>query len=76
MKTNESKVAVPDIEPVTIKSWTGKPINQYSLEGKFIRRFKSISEATKELSIKGGALSKCLKGQAKTCKGYQWRYSE
>jgi hypothetical protein len=75
MKTEKSNQVVPDIEPIKVRGFIGKPIHQYSLEGKFIKTFRSISEATKEYNIKGGALTKCLKGYSKSCKGFQWRFA-
>jgi hypothetical protein len=75
MKTEKTQ-SVPDIEPLVIKRFTGKPIHQYSMEGKYIKTFNSISEAARELDIRGGTLNKCLKGILKSCKGYQWRYAE
>ena len=76
MKKDEVKSTVPDIEPVEAKKWTGRAIHQYSLDGKYIKTFPSITAAVKELNIKGGSLSKCLKGQMKSTKGFQWRYAE
>jgi hypothetical protein len=76
MKKEETKSAPDDIEPVETRRWTGKPVNQYGLDGKFIRRFDSQAEAIRTLGIKGGTLAKCLKGHARSAKGYQWRYAE
>jgi hypothetical protein len=75
MKTTETNQAVPDIAPIESKKYTAIPINQYGMDGKFIRRYNSQREAILELNIKGGSLAKALKGHAKSCKGYQWRYA-
>jgi hypothetical protein len=76
MKKEETKSVPADIDPLVIKRWTGKPVNQFGIDGKFIRRFDTQKEAIKTLGIKGGTLAKCLKGQTKSCKGFQWRYAE
>lgn len=51
-----------------------KPIKQYDLDGNFIRRWDSITEAAKQLMISQGNLSSCLKGKFKTMGGYKWSY--
>lgn len=50
-----------------------KPIAQYSINGKFLRTFKSITEAEIEMSLNSIAQAIHKKGSAG---GYQWRYYE
>lgn len=52
-----------------------KPILQKDLDGNIIKRWNSIKEASDELNIGGSNISKCAKGNAKTCGGYKWDYS-
>lgn len=49
-----------------------KPILQYTLEGKFIRIWDSITIAETELNLKG--ITNALKGRSKYCGDFQWRY--
>jgi hypothetical protein len=49
------------------------PVNQYALNGMFIRKWDSIQQASNELSIQKSGISKCTKGQQKTCGGYLWK---
>lgn len=56
-----------------IKS-ASKPIQQYSLDGNFIKEWNSLADASKELNISRGTLCSCLKGDIKSCGGYQWKY--
>jgi hypothetical protein len=49
-------------------------ILQFSLEGKFIREYSSVREATKVLKIGYGAIHYCLTGLQKTGGNFQWRY--
>lgn len=49
-----------------------KPIIQYSIEGKFIQIWDSITIASEELNISG--ISSALTGKYKQAGGFQWRY--
>lgn len=55
-----------------------KPINQYSIDGKFIRKYKSIKEAVLENNFnnKSGLsnIHYCCSGKIKTAYGYIWKY--
>ena len=55
-----------------------KPVNQYDLNGNFIRTYGSITEASYVIcnNIHGSSnISKVCKGQRNTYKGYKWKYS-
>jgi group I intron endonuclease len=56
---------------------TGKLINQYNINGEFIKIWPSITEAAKSLSLHPGTIQGCvlLKANYKTCGGFIWRYS-
>lgn len=51
-----------------------KPIIQYDLTNKFIRKFKSIGEAKRTLGISSSLIVTNLKGITKTCKGFVFKY--
>lgn len=51
-----------------------KPIIQYDINNKFIKRWKCIREAGRLLKINNGDISKCCKGKKKTAGGYIWQY--
>lgn len=55
-----------------------KPINQYDLNGDFIKQWSSILEASKSLNKPTVLITKCCNREpkAKTAYGYQWRYIE
>jgi len=53
-----------------------KPVNQYDLDGKFIRRFSSSGEAEKITGIKAKNIRRNCRGVIKTTKNYIWRYVE
>ena len=50
-----------------------KPVAQYTLDGKYIRTFTSITEAKSILGIKG-KISECARGKRRTACGYIWKF--
>lgn len=56
---------------------TAKPVDVYTLEGKFLQSYISISSALKDLGIKcAGLNSECFFDVAKQNFGYQWRFKD
>ena len=49
-----------------------KKVNQYDLDGNYIKTWNSIKEAEKEVGTIH--ICQCLKGKFKQTKGYKWRY--
>lgn len=52
-----------------------KKIDQYSLDGKFIKTWNSGTELVK-CGFHQGNICNCCNGQRKTSKGYIWKYHE
>ena len=52
----------------------GKPINQYTLDGKFVKTWHSTREVKRCLGIHNS--SACARGKCKTSGGYKWVYME
>lgn len=50
--------------------WAG--ILQYSLDGKLIRQWKSITQAAKTLNLNHASISKCVNGSYRKAEGYRW----
>lgn len=50
-----------------------KAINQYSLDGKFIKQFESITLAEK--TYKNVSIGKCVRGYIATSAGFKWEYT-
>jgi hypothetical protein len=71
----EKTKKVEDIAPVTVSKWGKKPVNQYGLDGKFIKTFPSVSDAAKQTSVKYLSISRACSGKAKSAGGFQWRYA-
>ena len=53
-----------------------KKVYQYSEDGLFIKEWRCISEAGRELSISNANISMCIKGKRKHAGGYIWRSSK
>lgn len=51
-----------------------KKIKQYTLEGKFIKEWGSIVEASIYYKTTKENIFSCLKHKSKTAKGYKWEY--
>lgn len=51
-------------------------VNQYDINGNYIKTFNSIVEASKEVNIYKSNISSCCKGKIKTCAGYKWEYAK
>lgn len=53
---------------------TSKPIYQYDLTGKIIKRWDSISDACRYLGVSHSSITQCLTGKTKTAHGFKWEY--
>lgn len=52
-----------------------KAISQYTLDGRFIKSYKSIRSAARELNITSSLISSVLSGRQKQTKGYTFKYN-
>ena len=53
-----------------------KKVNQYDLEGNFIKTFNSIIEASKETNTYRANISACCRGKLNKTNNYIWRYAD
>jgi len=58
------------------KEYCSKIILQYDLNKKFIKEWKSLTEASKKLKTSKGFISSCALGKIKIAKGFIWKYKE
>ena len=58
-------------EASTIK----RKVNQYDLNGNFIKQYESLKQAQKETGILSQNIGEVCRGQQKYAKGYLWRYA-
>ena len=54
---------------------TKKPVKQFSKNGKFIKKWSSMSEPAKILNIKIQSISYCCRNIRKTGGGYVWHFA-
>ena len=59
------------INPPYIK----RKVNQYTLQGEYIKSWDYIKLATLELGIDNSSITKCCKGILKQTGGYKWGYA-
>ncbi len=52
-----------------------KPINQYSVDGKFLRRWDSARDIQNETGFFESNINKCCKGKIRMYKGFVWKYA-
>lgn len=52
-----------------------KPVNQYTLDDKFVTQHYSIQEAGRFMNKSAGPICLCCKGKQKYAYGYKWRYA-
>ena len=69
---NKNKLSKKEIKIPTKE----KKVYQYDLNGNFMKEYKSITEASKNVKIKHGTLCMCLNGFSKTSGGYIWKYKK
>ena len=55
---------------------TYKPINQYDLEGNFLKKWNSMKEAREFYNFGINSLNRACKSQSGIHKGYIWRYAD
>lgn len=56
---------------------TSKKISQYTLDDIYIKTFKSMREAAREVygnENLNSSIWKCANGERSSCKGYKWKY--
>lgn len=53
-----------------------KKVNQYDLNGKFIKLWYCIRDIERELGLKNYNITACCQNRRKTCGGYIWKYEK
>ena len=55
-------------------SLTHKAVYQFSIAGKFVRRWECMSDACRHYNIDTGSMTRVCQGKCHTAKGFVWRY--
>lgn len=71
----KSEVHINHVREAIIKL-QGKPIKQYTLEGKFIKEWRCGAEAARFYNVDKSSIMRCCKGQFKQSAGFVWKYKE
>lgn len=56
------------------KLWHRKPVTQYGLDGRQIRNYDSILDASEATGVHGDCISACCNKRLKSAGGYQWSF--
>lgn len=62
----------PESQKLKRRISEGKPIAQYTIDGKYIRTFYAARQVKRELGIHNA--SACARGECKTSGGFVWKY--
>lgn len=54
----------------------GRPVNQYSLNGEFIKEWRCISEPADFYKVDRTSLRRCCQGKFKKSAGFVWKYKD
>lgn len=57
------------------KNPAARKVNQYTLDGEFIRTWDCAADITKELGISNSHICNCCRGKRKTTGGFKWSYA-
>jgi group I intron endonuclease len=70
------KITEETRKKLSINSTIKKKVNQYDLNGNFIKQYESLTQAQKETGVLSQNIGKVCRGQQKYAKGYLWRYAD
>ena len=75
-KENEQKLKEQMKKGEGIAAWQCKPINQYSLNGEYIKTFVSAFDAARSLDIERRNIQAACKNRRKSAGGFIWKFAE
>lgn len=58
------------------KDKCSKKVNQYDLQGQFIKQWFCMMDVEREYGINSAGISSCCKGKRKQAGGFIWRYAD
>lgn len=71
---SKEKIRIYNINHPSSGTFPSKKVNQYDLEGNFIKTWNSMGQIKRELGISHCMISDCCRGKQKTSGGYIWKY--
>jgi len=64
-----------NLHSINVLSTRGNKINQLTLDGEFIKEWRTTAEASKNLNIKPTSIFKCLHKIRNKAGGFKWEYN-
>lgn len=58
-----------------VRKANSKPVDQFTLDGKFVKRWPSAKDAARELGINNRNISSCCNGIRKKAGGFKWKHA-
>lgn len=55
---------------------TSKPVEQYTLDGRFVQLFEGTADVERKTGILQSSIAQACRGEIKTSHGYIWKYKE
>lgn len=70
--------SVESMKKVKNEKWRSQqiPVSQYTLDGKFVREWESISEAARGMNIRECSISAAIHGRSRSSCGYIWKQKD
>ena len=76
MRIARKAIGIPPEATSAAAEMHKKPIQQYSLQGEFIRAWESATEASNALGVDRHNIYRCINGKCKSSAGYVWKRKE
>lgn len=52
-----------------------KKVNQFDMDGKFIKQWDSLADASRDIGLNIASICRCAKGKQKSTGGFKWEYA-
>lgn len=72
----KEKIRIGNLKHPSSGCFTSHKINQYDLQGNFIKTWNTMGEIKRELGISHSMISDCCRGLQKTSGGFIWKYCQ
>ena len=72
----KEKIRIGNILHPNLGRFPSHKINQYDLDGNFIKTWDTMGEIKRELGISHSMISDCCRGFQKTSGGFKWKYCQ
>lgn len=70
------KIIVSETIGTAYISGTAKMVDQYTLDGEFVKTYNSVSEAARQVGCGSSGINQCCLGHTKQVSGFFWRFHD